>query len=87
MDDGIATGSTMLLTIQLIKKQNPKKIIVAVPVGPAENIGLLKESSEVICLYAPDYFFAIGEFYENFKQVSDEEAVSLLKEIQSFHES
>jgi len=87
VDDGIATGSTMLLTIQLIKKQNPKKIIVAVPVGPAENIGLLKESSEVICLYAPDYFFAIGEFYENFKQVSDEEAVSLLKEIQSFHES
>ena len=80
-DDGIATGKTMLLTIKLIKEQKPKKIIVAIPVGPIDNIELLKENAdEVICLYSPENFFAIGEFYENFEQVSDEEAIKLLKE-------
>src|SRR3989339_68898 len=59
VDDGIATGKTMLLTIDLIKKQKPKKLIVVVPVGPAEN----------------------------FEQVSDEEAISLVKEIQSLHKN
>lgn len=79
-DDGIATGKTMLLTIKLIKEQKPKKIIVAVPVGPKDNIELLKkEADEVICLYTPKIFFAIGEFYENFEQFSDEEAIKLLK--------
>ena len=71
----------MLLTIKLIKEQKPKKIIVAIPVGPIDNIELLKENAdEVICLYSPENFFAIGEFYENFEQVSDEEAIKLLKE-------
>ena len=80
-DDGIATGKPMLLTIKLIKEQKPKKIIVAIPVGPIDNIELLKENAdEVICLYSPENFFAIGEFYENFEQVSDEEAIKLLKE-------
>ena len=87
VDDGIATGKTMLLTIDLIKKQKPKKLIVVVPVGPAENIELLKEKAEVTCLYSPEHFFAIGEFYENFEQVSDEEAISLVKEIQSLHKN
>lgn len=87
-DDGIATGKTMLLTIKLIKEQKPKKIIIAIPVGPTDNAELLKrEADEIICLYTPENFFAIGEFYENFEQVSDEEAISLVKEIQSFHKS
>lgn len=81
-DDGIATGKTMLLTVRLIKEQKPKKIIVAIPVSPIENIELLKENAdEVICLHSPEHFFAVGEFYENFEQVSDEEAIKLLKEL------
>ncbi|MBI4159359.1 phosphoribosyltransferase [Candidatus Woesearchaeota archaeon] len=87
-DDGIATGKTMLLTIKLIKEQKPKKIIVAIPVGPIENVKLLKENAdEVICLYSSEHFFAVGEFYENFEQVSDEKAISLLKKVQSSHKS
>ncbi len=80
-DDGIATGKTMLATIDLIKKDKPKKIIVAIPVGPEDTIEMLKKyADEVICLYIPESFFAIGEFYRYFPQVEDEEAIKLLKE-------
>ena len=80
-DDGVATGSTIRVSIQLIKKQNPKKIVVAIPVGPPDTITMLsKEVDEVICLEQPEAFFAIGAFYAEFPQVSDKEAIQYLKE-------
>ncbi len=80
-DDGIATGHTMLAAIRIIKKQNPKKIVVAVPVAPPDAIERLQqEADEVVCLLAPEIFFAIGEFYKSFEQVEDDEAIRYLDE-------
>jgi predicted phosphoribosyltransferase len=82
IDDGIATGNTLLATVDLISKQKPKKIVVAVPVAP--NTVLRKFETdpnvdEVICLLVPHNFQAVGQFYENFEQVSDQEAIALLE--------
>jgi len=82
IDDGIATGNTLLATVDLISKQKPKKIVVAVPVAP--NTALRKFETdpnidEVICLLVPHNFQAVGQFYENFEQVSDQEAIALLE--------
>ncbi|MBS3103287.1 phosphoribosyltransferase [Candidatus Woesearchaeota archaeon] len=79
-DDGIATGNTMKLSIQLLRKQKPKKIILAVPVAPKDSIKMLKShADELICLDTPLAFFAIGQFYENFAQVSDEQVIEYLE--------
>jgi putative phosphoribosyl transferase len=79
IDDGIATGSTMLAAIHVLRKQKPKKIVIAVPVGPPDSIAMLAaEADEVICLMQPEMFFAIGAFYENFEQVEDAEAIAIL---------
>ena len=83
VDDGVATGNTLLVTIALVKKQNPKKIVVAIPVAPPSAIRLLKATpdvDELICLLMPENFHAVGQFYEEFQQVSDEEAIKLLEE-------
>ncbi|RLG61007.1 phosphoribosyltransferase [Candidatus Geothermarchaeota archaeon] len=81
VDDGIATGATMRAAIASVRKMGAKKIVVAVPVGPPETIKRLrKEADEVICLETPEPFFAIGQFYLDFEQVSDEEVIRFLKE-------
>lgn len=81
VDDGIATGLTMLATIELVKKSGAKKIVCAIPVGPIDSIALLKEKTdEVVCLETPQNFFAIGQFYKDFSQVTDDEAIKLLKQ-------
>lgn len=79
-DDGAATGRTLLAAIELIKKEKTKKIIVAIPVGHPETVAELKKKAEVICLETPADFFAVGQFYEHFAQVSDEQAIRLLYE-------
>jgi len=79
VDDGIATGFTTMAAIQYIRKQNPKKIILAVPVSASDSYKKLKSAvDEMICLDVRDDFFAVGQFYEVFNQVSDEEAKKLL---------
>ncbi len=81
VDDGIATGNTLLATIELVSKQNPKKIIVAIPVAPSSAIKKLENTEkvdEVICLRVPYNFQAVGQFYTIFNQVSDEEAIKIL---------
>jgi predicted phosphoribosyltransferase len=84
VDDGIATGATMRAALQSIKKQAPKKLIVAIPVGPADTIEWLKkEADEVVCLEIPPFFNAIGEFYEDFRQTEDAEVVELLSHASS----
>ena len=82
VDDGIATGNTILATVELVKKQSPQKIIVAIPVAPKSAIEKLEASphiDEVICLMVASYFRAVGQFYDEFEQVSDEEAIQLLE--------
>ncbi len=86
IDDGIATGNTLLVTVDLVSHQNPDKIIVAIPVAPESGILKLKGNpnvDEVICLEVPHYFQAVGQFYEAFEQVSDKEAIRILEETHS----
>lgn len=81
VDDGVATGNTLLATLAIIKKDRPKKIIVALPVASAQALALLKEvADEVICLEVPKLFFGVGQFYQEFDQVDDHEVVKLLDE-------
>jgi len=80
-DDGIATGRTFLLALDHIKKQNPKKIIAAIPVAPPDTLEKVKKKAdEVVCLLSPTDFFAISQFYRNFDQVEDDQAIRLLRE-------
>lgn len=80
VDDGIATGSTMKAALASLRKQGAKNIVVAVPVGPPSTISELHEMADkVVCLYMPEYFQAIGQFYEDFNQTSDEEVIDLLR--------
>lgn len=80
-DDGIATGSTMIAALQSIKTQKPREVIVAVPVASPDRLAEVQRwCDETVCLLAPTEFWAIGQFYENFAQVEDEEVVRLLRE-------
>ncbi len=84
IDDGIATGNTVMATVELVHKQEPEKVVVAIPVAPKLSITKLKDSplvDEVVCLSTPFNFHAVGQFYEKFYQVSDEEAISLLESV------
>lgn len=81
VDDGVATGNTLLATLALIRKSKPRKIVVAIPVAPASTLDRLRiEADEVICLKIPEMFFGVAQVYEKFDQVDDKEAVRLLHE-------
>lgn len=79
VDDGIATGATMLACVKAVKNQGASCVIVAVPVGPPEAVRkLAEEADEVVCISQPSLFFAIGQFYADFRQVTDDEVLDLL---------
>jgi putative phosphoribosyl transferase len=79
-DDGVATGATMEAAVEVVRQQEPKKIVVAVPVTARDSLKKLEEKAdEVIYLDAPLMFFAVGQFYQEFGQVSDKEVINLLK--------
>jgi putative phosphoribosyl transferase len=81
VDDGIATGSTMKAALASVKNKGAATVTAAVPVGPPSTISELKQQADrVICLYTPEFFQAIGQFYDDFAQTSDEEVIALLKE-------
>jgi putative phosphoribosyl transferase len=81
VDDGIATGSTMKAALASVKNRGASTVTVAVPVGPPSTIKELKKQADrVVCLYAPEYFQAIGQFYTDFNQTTDEEVIQLLKQ-------
>ncbi|MEM9164675.1 MAG: phosphoribosyltransferase [Cyanobacteria bacterium P01_F01_bin.4] len=79
VDDGLATGATIRAAIAVLQKQQPKEIIVAVPVAPASECQALKtEVDKVVCLATPEPFYAIGLWYENFAQTTDDQVRDLL---------
>jgi predicted phosphoribosyltransferase len=79
VDDGLATGSTMRAAVEAVRQQNPKRIVVAVPVAAPDTCAdLLHEVDEVICATTPEPFRAVGLWYDNFDQTSDEEVHALL---------
>ena len=81
VDDGIATGADARVAIKSIRCQKPKKLILAVPVGPKETVKALEEEvDELVCLATPEIFYAVGQFYQEFGQTSDEEVVEILQE-------
>ncbi|SNR72248.1 Phosphoribosyl transferase domain-containing protein [Lutibacter agarilyticus] len=82
VDDGAATGSTLLSSINLIHLKNPVEIVVALPVASNSAYKKIKQSPyihRVICLLIPSNFNTVGQFYENFNQVKDEEVIQWLK--------
>ncbi|SHJ88563.1 Predicted phosphoribosyltransferase [Maribacter aquivivus] len=86
VDDGIATGNTLLATIALVHKQRPSKIVVAIPVAPPSaiyKISNLEKVEEVICILQPNNFRAVGQFYKNFEEVTDQKAIQILDSFNS----
>lgn len=80
VDDGVATGSTMLAALRSVRDKNPAKLIAAIGVAPPDTMRVLEqEADEVVCLEIPAMFLAVGQFFEEFEQVSDEEVIALLK--------
>jgi putative phosphoribosyl transferase len=83
VDDGLATGATMIAAAQLTAQSGPEKLVVAVPVGPPDTVQALevmKEVDEVICLFVPESFAGVGQFYGDFSQISDVEVAEILQE-------
>lgn len=79
VDDGIATGASMRAAIRALRHMNPARIVIAVPVAPAATCKQLQaEVDELVCLEMPEPFFGVGQFYDDFSQVSDEEVKDLL---------
>jgi len=80
VDDGVATGASMMMAIKVLRSMKPFSIVVAVPVAPLESISELKlVADEVVAVLQPRDFFAIGQFYSDFTQVSDEETKEILE--------
>jgi putative phosphoribosyl transferase len=81
VDDGVATGATMNSALRLIRKQKPARLILALPVAPADTIGqLAAHADDVVCLDTPTPFYAVGAHFADFTQVDDAEVVRLLRE-------
>jgi len=79
VDDGIATGATMFVAALWVKKQKPKKLIIAIPVGPKETVDELnKMADKVVVLDCPQFFNAVGEFYQEFNPVDDYEVQEIM---------
>jgi putative phosphoribosyl transferase len=80
VDDGLATGATARVAVEVARARGAKRIIVAVPVSPREAVAELRTlANEVISLYVPTQFEAVGEWYEDFNQTTDDEVTSLLR--------
>ncbi len=79
VDDGLATGSTMIAALHAIRAKKPQKLICAVPVAPPDTLEKVAPlADEMVCLYAPEMFYAVGQFYMDFPQISDEQVMELL---------
>lgn len=82
VDDGVATGVTDSAALRALRRMGPRRLVLAVPVCPPDSARRLREEAdEVICLQQPPRFLGVGQFYEDFSQVSDEEVVSTLADL------
>lgn len=80
IDDGLATGSSMIAAVHAVRAQSPSRIVVAVPVGPLETVETLRmEVDEVVCPLIPDWMMSIGYWYLDFSQTSDQEVIDLMQ--------
>lgn len=81
VDDGLATGYTALVAARAVRAADPAFLVLAVPVGPPGTVAELRtEVDEVVCLSTPETFFAVGQFYAEFAQTTDEEVVAKMEE-------
>jgi predicted phosphoribosyltransferase len=81
VDDGLATGATMIAALHGLRQQKPARLVCAVPVAPPDTLEKVRTlADEVICLETPEWFQAVGQFYQDFQQVEDEEVIALLKD-------
>ncbi|HZJ59051.1 MAG TPA: phosphoribosyltransferase family protein [Chitinophagaceae bacterium] len=84
IDDGMATGNTLMSTINMLRQGGPDKIIVAVPVASSSAYQKISNVvDEIICLLVPEYFAGVGAFYENFEQVTDDEVLYYLDKMKA----
>lgn len=84
VDDGLATGATMIAALHAVRQQRPARLVCAVPVGSSESVRLVQEhADEVVCLHAPRRFAAVSQFYGTFPQLEDEEVIELLRALAS----
>ena len=84
VDDGAATGSTLVVSARWIKKRKPKRIIIAIPVAPNETVELLKnEVDQVVTILIPptSNFTSVAQFYDNFEEITDDKVVKIMKEL------
>jgi len=80
VDDGLATGSTMIAALRAVRRTSPAAVIAAIPVAPADTSERLKDEADaVVCLHTPTLFYAVGQFYVDFDQVGDDEVIELLR--------
>jgi putative phosphoribosyl transferase len=86
VDDGLATGATMIAALHAVRQRKPAKLVCAVPVAARDSLELVRQyADEVVCLEVPAYFGAVGQFYDWFPQVEDAEVVRLLTGIKAQH--
>ena len=86
VDDGVATGATMRAAVRSVRRQQPKRLVVAVPVGAPETCAALRaEVDELVCLHEPESFGAVGYYYEDFSQTQDSDVQALLEEFAGAH--
>lgn len=81
VDDGLATGSTMISALHALRARGAAKLVCAVPVAPPDTLERVRPyADETLCLMAPENFYAVGQFYYDFPQVDDEEVIAILRE-------
>lgn len=81
VDDGLATGATMISALHALRDRKPAKLVCAVPVAPPDTLEKIRGyADEVVCLQAPMFFQAVGQFYADFPQVDDEEVIEILRQ-------
>jgi len=80
VDDGMATGATMIAALRAVRAARPAWVVAGVPVAPPDSVERLRgEANDIVCLHTPPIFYAVGQFYEDFAQTTDEEVIALLR--------
>ena len=88
VDDGIATGATMEAALHATRRADPKRLVLATPVAPPDTLERLRpQVDEVVCLMVPDFLGAIGSFYRDFRQLDDDEVITLLQQAARWSET